>query len=80
MCPTKGEEGHIGFSADPVGVGVGAGADVGVSVTTSCTHNISWTNWWNSTKFAWIYYWDKLKSWLGFGVFDLIFKVTGGFR
>ena len=30
------------------------------------------------TKFAWIYHWDKLKSWLGFGNLDLIFKVTGG--
>ena len=38
LCPsTKGEGGHIGFSADPVGVGV----RVGVGVTESCTHDIS---------------------------------------
>ena len=38
LCPpTKGEGGHIGFSADPVGVGV----RVGVGVTESCTHVIS---------------------------------------
>ena len=24
---------------------------------------------------AWIYHWDKLKSWVGFGDLDLIFKV-----
>ena len=38
LCPpTKSEGGHIGFSADPVGVGV----HVGVGVTNSCTHDIS---------------------------------------
>ena len=74
--PPKVGEGHIGFSTDPVGVGV----RVGVGMTDSCTHNISWTSWWNSTIFAWIYHWDKLKSWLGFGDLDLILKVTGGFR
>ena len=68
--------GHIGFSTDPIGVGV----HVGVGVTESCIHDISWTNWWDSKKFALVYHWDKLKSWLCFGDLDLIFKVTGGFR
>ena len=31
MSPTKGEGGHIGFTADPVGVGVGVGVRVGVT-------------------------------------------------
>ena len=72
--PPKVRGGHIDFSVDPVGVGINIG------VTDSCTHDISWTSWWNSTKFVWIYHWNKLKSWLGFGDLDLIFKVTGGFR
>ena len=33
MSPTKSEGGHIGSSADPIGVGVG--------VTNSCTNDIS---------------------------------------
>ena len=74
MSPTKGGGGgHIGFSADSVGVGVGVG------VTDSCTHYISCTSLWNSTIFAWIFYWDMFKSWLGLGDLGLIFKVTGGF-
>ena len=66
--------GHIGFSADPVGVGFG----VGVGVTDLYPYLL--TSWWNSTKFIWIYHWDKHKSWLGFGDLDLIFifKVTVG--
>ena len=35
--PPKVKGGHIGFSADPIGIGV----RVGVGVTDSCTHNIS---------------------------------------
>ena len=31
-------------------------------------------------EFAWIYHWDKIKSWFGFGDLDLIFKVPGEFR
>ena len=34
-----GGGGHIGFSADPVGVGLRVG--LGVGVTNSCTHDIS---------------------------------------
>ena len=60
--------GHIVFGANPVGVGVG--------MTLSCLHDISWTSGWILTKFAWMYQWDMMKSWLGFGDFDLIFKVT----
>ena len=33
--PTKGERGHIDFSADPVGVGVGVGVSVGVCVVVT---------------------------------------------
>ena len=53
---------------------------VSASAWQICAHNISWISWWNSTKLIWIYHWDKLKSWLGFGDLVFIFKVTVGFR
>ena len=59
---------------------VSVGVVVGVGVTNSCTRDISWTSWWNSTNFAWIYYCGKLKSWLAFSDLELVFKVTGGFK
>ena len=68
--------GHIVFGADPVGVGV----RVSVGVTLSCLHDISWTSGWILTKFAWMKHWDMIKSWLGFGDLDLIFKVTAGLK
>ena len=40
VSPTKTKGGHIGFSADPVGIGV-VGVDVGVGRTNLCTHDIS---------------------------------------
>ena len=52
--------GHIVFGADPVGVGVSV--SVGVGVTVSCLHNISGTDGWILTKFAWMLYWDMMKS------------------
>ena len=52
----------------------------GVGMTISCVHDISWSSDWNFTKLAWIYHWDKLKSWLDFGDLDLIFKVFEGLK
>ena len=72
LCPHHRRGGHIVFGADPVGVSVSIG------MTLSCLHAISWTCGWILTKFAWMYNWDMMKSWLGFGDLDLIFKVTGG--
>ena len=39
-------------------------------------HNISWTSWWILTRFTLIKHLDMIKSWMGFGDLDLIFKVT----
>ena len=39
-----------------------------------CT--ITWTSWRILTRFAWIQHLDMVKSWIGFDVLDLIFKVT----
>ena len=72
MRPTKAEGRHIGFSAD-LGRRRRRRRD-------SCIHHISWINGWDSTKFAWAHHWNKPKSWLSFGDFDPIFKVTGGLR
>ena len=47
-------------------------------MTVSCRHDISWTSRQILTKFAGILHWDTVKSWLGFGDLDLIFKVTAG--
>ena len=37
LCPPAKVGGHVGFSADPVGVGDGVGVCVSVGVTDSCT-------------------------------------------
>ena len=80
--PHRRGGGHIVFGANPVGIGVCVGVVVGVSVSVgvgvilSCLHDISWTGWWILTKIACMQHWDMMKTWLGFGDFDLIFKVT----
>ena len=44
MSATIGEGGHIGFSADPVGVGIRVG--VGVGVPGFCTQNQELIRFW----------------------------------
>ena len=62
--------GHVGFSADP-----------GHRLRRDSLYPPYFLNQWeNFTKLAWIYHREKPKSWLSFGDFDSIFKVTEGFR
>ena len=71
LCPTtKGgggvrREGHIVFSADPVGFGVGV---------ATCLHSISLLNGQILAKLTKIYYWEGEKCWLDFGDLDLFFQ------
>ena len=46
------------------------------SISEPCVHSVLWTNRWNLTKLAQIYYWDWGKKWLDFGDLYFIFKVT----
>ena len=73
MSPTTmGGGGHIGFSADPVGVGVSV---------ASCLHSISLLNGHVLAKLTYINIsLGGEKMLIRFGDLDPIFKVTGGLR